>query len=60
MVCTESTNGIRLQSKGVQFPSICVLCGEQLENIWHIFLTCSKVIPCWIRIHLWDDRAFAN
>lgn len=45
---------IRLQSKGVLCPALCTLCAVELENVWHIFLTCDRVKPVWVKTHIWQ------
>ncbi|XP_073279489.1 uncharacterized protein [Primulina huaijiensis] len=36
-----------LQRKGIQVPLTCIQCGGDIENTWHIFLTCPVAQSCW-------------
>lgn len=43
-----------LQRKGVQCPSICSLhCPNEMENCFHLFITCPKAEECWRQLNLW-------
>lgn len=30
-----------------------MLCEHQVENIWHMFLTCSLSVACWESLNIW-------
>lgn len=34
---------MRLQSKGINCPAVSVFCERELENSWHVFLTCLYI-----------------
>lgn len=39
---------LRLQEKEVSCPAICVMYANyELEQAWHLFLTCETTIPYW-------------
>lgn len=33
-------------------PQSCVLCEKEIENLWHILVTCSFARNCWKEIQL--------
>ncbi|XVF76242.1 hypothetical protein PTKIN_Ptkin13bG0250500 [Pterospermum kingtungense] len=35
-----------LQGRGVTVPSVCVVCGREVENEWHLFVSCSFAGEC--------------
>jgi len=51
IVSTDSTP--LLQSKFVNCPLYCELCGEQSESDWHLFFQCSNSLLCWTTAGLW-------
>lgn len=40
-------NRFNLQKKEVDCPLSCVLCGGDVENTWHKFISCLFVKSCW-------------
>ena len=40
----------RLQTKGVVVPLTCVLCDSDVENCWHVFVTCPFARQCWVEV----------
>lgn len=45
---------MRLREIDVQCPTLCAICGANLENSWHIFFSCRRSMSCWNREGLWD------
>lgn len=45
---------MNLQKKGISCPSTCTLCEVDLENPWHLFITCPHSIICWEELGLWS------
>ncbi|KAL5127112.1 hypothetical protein HKD37_14G039595 [Glycine soja] len=43
--CDGLPSRFRLPSKGVQCPSKCPLCYNNLENNWHLFFGCENPSP---------------
>lgn len=43
----------RLSQKGIQWPSVCVYCLNNIENSWHIFLNCPRARQVWEKAGLW-------
>ena len=48
----------RLQTKWVVVPLTCVLCDRDVENCWHVFLTCPFARQCWVASNLLDKTDF--
>ena len=46
---------VRLQSKGVQFPSTCHSCHNNLEYNWHIFFGCENIVSIWVVAGFWME-----
>ena len=44
----------RLQTKEVVFLLTCVLCDSDVENCWHVFVTCLFARQCWVAANLLD------
>lgn len=40
-----------LLHRGLQIPSLCVLCGEHPETLKHIFMDCSMTKLVWESLH---------
>lgn len=36
-----------LRSRGVQTPIMCLMCGDDVEHLLHLFLDCSFAQECW-------------
>jgi hypothetical protein len=45
---------VRLQDKGVQFPISCVSYDHPMEDLSHIFFSCSFVVQIWHLAGLWE------
>lgn len=43
----------RLQDRGVEVSGICPLCNSNLENTWHLMVTCNISKQCWQQINVW-------
>ena len=48
----------RLQTKGVVVPLTCMLCDRDVENCWHVFVTCPFARQCWVVANLLDKIGF--
>lgn len=44
----------RLLEKGVDCPSVCEVCGNANETLWHALFTCSRSKKCWLEENLWQ------
>lgn len=44
----------KLASRGVLCSPLCPWCGTNVENSWHILVSCSKVETVWRKVNLWD------
>lgn len=33
---------------------MCLQCESNLENCWHLFITCEDSVACWKEANLWD------
>jgi hypothetical protein len=38
---------LKLNSRGVQCPTSCVVCNTEDEDIMHVFFMCQKSVQCW-------------
>ena len=38
---------VRLQDKGMNLSTCCVLCGQGQEHCWHLFYDCPYSSSCW-------------
>lgn len=47
----------RLQEKGIQCSSECIFCTNEIENTWHLFVTCHKAQEIWKHVGLLEQRA---
>lgn len=45
---------IRLQSRGVLYPTLCV-CSDHDKDIYHLFFACTKSVACWQHTGLWSS-----
>lgn len=43
---------VRINEKGLECPSLYVMCGENLETSFHCFLDCRIVRNCWVQSYL--------
>ena len=47
-----------LQTKRVVVPLTYVLCDRDVENCWHVFVTCLFVRQCWVVANLLNKIDF--
>lgn len=52
--CDTLPTIMRLQSKGILCPIVCVYYENDLENTCHCFFTCPFSQRCWQELHLWN------
>lgn len=46
--CTSSLPmRMRLRDKGVDFPSLCMVCDCEGENVWHALINCYRSRRCF-------------
>lgn len=43
----------KLQQRGIQCSSFCVVCDKEMENLWHLLLTCQVDKEVWRKLNLW-------
>ncbi|KEH18891.1 hypothetical protein MTR_8g031330 [Medicago truncatula] len=46
--------GQRLNCKGVECTSNCVICQSYTKYNWHLFLVCADSITCWRKVNIWS------
>lgn len=41
-----------MNTRRIIFPQVCVVCNEDLESTWHIFVSCSYAKQCWVEANV--------